>query len=93
MFGFTLPRLPFFGDGNDDAEEIKRIDSTIARVTAIGYDTYRITLADGTVWETTEGKSSMMPRNGDKVTISRGTLGGYSLQLGSRAGVKARRVQ
>lgn len=91
LFGLPIPRLPFFND-DADADEVKRIDTALAAVARSGYDTYRLTMADGTVWETTEGKGSFLPRKGDKIAIERGTLGSYTVSIGRNA-VKARRVQ
>src|SRR5690349_21100788 len=56
LFGFSLPRLPFFGDDKDDKkDEFTQIDEPIKTVRSIGYGKFRFTLDDGATWETTEG--------------------------------------
>lgn len=94
LFGFNLPRLPFFG-GRDDADalpETREIQSTIAAASPLRYDNWRITLPDGAVWQTTEAfRGYKTPSAGSAVTITRGPLGSYTMKIGSQRAVRVAR--
>jgi hypothetical protein len=94
LFGFGMPKIPFFS-GDDTADVASdTLESTIKSASGIGYGKYRIVIAEGeAVWETTETYGTMRdPRAGDKIVIKRGPLGSYMLRIGSNRGVKGRRV-
>lgn len=94
LFGFTLPKLPFFGDGKDDAKEeaeFQQIETSIKTVRNLPYGKFRFTIDDGAVWETTEGINAF-PKAGETVVIKKGLMGSYFIRFqGSRA-VKGMRV-
>lgn len=94
LFGFAMPKIPFFS-GDDTADVVSdTLESTVKSASGIGYGKFRMTIAEGNaVWETTETYSTMRdPRAGDKIVIKRGPLGSYMLRIGSNRGVKGRRV-
>ena len=94
LFGFAMPKIPFFS-GDDSADEVSdTLESTVKQANGIGYGKFRITIAEGdAVWETTESYATMRdPRAGDKISIKRGPLGSYMLRIGKNRGVKGRRV-
>ena len=94
LFGFAMPKIPFFS-GDDTADAVSdTLESTIKSASGIGYGKFRMTITEGNaVWETTETYGTMRdPRTGDKITIKRGPLGSYLLKIGSNRGVKGRRV-
>ena len=94
LFGFSMPKIPFFS-GDDSADAVSdTLESTIKSASGIGYGKFRIVIAEGNaVWETTETYGTMRePRAGDKIVIKRGTLGSYILRIGSSRGVKGKRV-
>jgi len=94
LFGFTLPKIPFFS-GDETADEAQRqLDSTITSVQALNNGYYRIVIADNNaVWETNESSISFdAPRKGQKITIVRGALGNYFLRINGQVGVRGRRV-
>jgi hypothetical protein len=94
LFGFAMPKIPFFS-GDDTADAVSEtLESTIKSASGIGYGKFRIIIAEGdAVWETTETYGTMHdPRAGDKILIKRGPLGSYMLRIGSNRGVKGRRV-
>lgn len=94
LFGFTLPRIPFFS-GDTTADEAQRqLDSTITSVHALNNGYFRIVIADNNaVWETTDSSISFdPPRAGQKITIVRGPLGSYFLRINGQIGVRGRRV-
>lgn len=94
LFGFGMPKIPFFS-GDDTADVVSdTLESTVKSASGIGYGKYRMVIAEGdAVWETTEAYGTMRePRAGDKIVIKRGPLGSFMLRIGSNRGVKGRRV-
>jgi hypothetical protein len=95
LFGFALPKLPFFV-GDKSADEVPdTLDSTVVSAQAIANDRYRIRIAAGdAVWETTEAPMNLSaPRAGQKIVISKGALGSYFLRINGQIGVKGRRIK
>lgn len=94
LFGFSMPRLPFFSGDRSAEEQSDELTSAIRSVRAIGGGHYRIVLEDGgAVWETTESYTNFEPpAAGQKVVIKRGSLGSYMLRIDGQRGVKGRRV-
>lgn len=93
LFGFSLPRIKLFGDGDGDTEtDVKQIDSivTAARSGTGGLTT--IALKDGTQWQTTEARMGFSPRSGDEITITAGTLGSYIAKIKGGRSSKVKRV-
>lgn len=93
LFGFSLPKLPFFS-GDDSAEtQPDELTAKIATAGPIGHGKHRIKLEDGALWETTEGRLTLAdPRRGDTVVIKRGMLGSYMMSIAGQRAVRARRV-
>ena len=94
LFGFTLPKIPFFS-GDSTADEAQRqLDSTITSVRALANGYYRVVIADNNaVWETSDSNISFdPPRPGQKISILRGPLGSYFLRINGQVGVRGRRV-
>jgi len=94
LFGFTLPKIPFFS-GDETADEVqKQLDSTITSVRSLANGYYRIVIADNNAeWETQDSSISFdPPRAGQKISIVRGPLGSYFLRINGQVGVRGRRV-
>ena len=94
LFGFNMPKLPFF-TGDKSADDVA--DKLVSKVTAVKempYNRYVVRLADGAaLWETLESYSAFhAPKIGESVEINRGPLGSYVLRFGKQRGVKGRRV-
>jgi len=95
LFGFALPKLPFFA-GDKSADEVPdTLDSTIVTAQGIANGRYRIRIAAGdAVWETTDSPLNLStPRAGEKIVISKGALGSYFLRINGQVGVKGRRIK
>jgi hypothetical protein len=93
LFGFTLPKLPFFEGDKSAAGQEEQITATIASARSLGYDRWQIRLEDGAIWETTESASTIAePRAGQTVVIRRGALGNYFIRIAGQSGVRGRRV-
>jgi len=94
LFGFTLPKIPFFSGDSTSDEAQRQLDSTITSVRALNNGYYRVVIADNNaVWETSDSNVSFdPPRPGQKITILRGPLGSYFLRINGQVGVRGRRV-
>lgn len=95
LFGFSLPRLPFFSGDRSAEDNIDQIESTIRSVQEIERGRYRMVLTAGNaVWETTESTMRLNPpRSGDKIVIKKAALGSYFLRIGGQVGIKGQRVK
>lgn len=94
LFGFPLPKLPFFGNSGDrDEEELKEVEATIARTSVIGHRKWALHLDNGMVWHTTEIVRRMDPRPGDKIKIRAAALGSYRAQIENSGIVGVQRVR
>jgi len=90
LFGFSLPKLPFLGDRDQEETEIT---AKLKGARSLGYGKWRLVLEDGAVWETTEGnRDQVIPRVGTSVKIKRGVLGSYMINIDGTRGVKAVRI-
>jgi hypothetical protein len=91
LFGFSIPNFgALFGSGD---EQVNQIESTVSGAVENGYEGWTIKLADGSVWQQTDGSQvALPPRKGDKVIVKRGTMGSYFVKLGAQPGFRAKRV-
>jgi hypothetical protein len=93
LFGFGLPRLPFFRGDKSQEEADDRLDTRITNWRPIGYGKYRIVVEGGAVWETTEALEAIdPPAAGQPLSIRKGALGSYVLRINNQRGVRGRRV-
>jgi hypothetical protein len=93
LFGFSMPKLPFFAGDQSAGDTPDQIDTTIKSAREVGYGTFRIVVTEGNaVWETTEQSMGLDPRSGQKITIRRGPLGSFFLRVEGQRSVKGRRV-
>ena len=91
LFGFSLPKIPFFGESDDEQdEEFKQIEGELAGVQALPYGKYQFTVTDAGTWQTTQGISTIL-KNGKKFKIKRGALGSYMLVI-NNTGIRVKRV-
>ena len=96
LFGFAIPKFPFFSGRKDakEEEEQKEITSTVQAFRSIGNNRYRVVIADNNaIWETTESMALRDAKTGEKVTITAGSIGSYFMQIGKQRWVRARRVR
>jgi hypothetical protein len=93
LFGFNVPKLPFFSGDDSASDQQDEITAKIAGAHSLGNGKWSIRLEDGAVWETTEAKSAVRtPRAGNEVLIKRGSLGGYFMRIAGQRTLRARRV-
>lgn len=94
LFGFSLPKVPFFSGDTTANEAQDKVDSTITKVTALNNGYYQLVIADNNaVWVTTDDSISFYPpKPGQKIEIVRGALGNYFLRINGQVGVRGKRV-
>ena len=54
---------------------------------------WTVALKDGAVWRQISGQLAKAPRNGSKVTISKGSIGSFLMSIDGRPPVKVHRDQ
>lgn len=95
LFGFQLPRVGLFNEGDEEAkkEEFTEINTTVesARQVQGGRVEIRLSGEDDAVWQTTEAVT-FPPKAGDKIRIRRGAIGSYFINFGGRS-VRGMRVR
>ena len=96
LFGFSGVHIPFFGNSRDrdTQDEPRELNSALASFRDIGNGFFRFSITEPqSTWETTEGSSFSDGRSGDKVTIQKGALGSYFVQIAGDKWVRARRIR
>jgi hypothetical protein len=74
-------------------QKLTKIEARIVGLALTGEGRTLFTLDDAQVWRQIESDGDPLAKLGDSVTISRGLLGSYWLQLKSRRGCKVTRVR
>jgi hypothetical protein len=93
LFGFSVPKLPFFGGDRSADEQSDELTASIKSARAIGNGKWQMRLEDGALWETTEASSVISdPKPGNAVVIKRGALGGYMIRIAGQRALRAKRV-
>ncbi|OYY68397.1 MAG: hypothetical protein B7Y00_06775 [Sphingomonadales bacterium 17-56-6] len=91
LFGFALPKMPFFGESDEKQdEEFKQVEGELSGVQAIGNGKYQFAVNDAGIWQTTEA-SWLILKNGLKFKIKRGAVGSYMLVV-NNSGIRVKRV-
>jgi hypothetical protein len=94
LFGFTLPKLPFFKGDNSQEDTPDTIEAVIKSVKNLPNDKYLIELDSGAVWQTLQEASlQMTPKSGQKIRITGGALGSYRLSVAGRPALRAMRIR
>ena len=91
LFGFSLPSIRLFGQGEDD-EPLRQLVGRVEDVSSLPGGLFRFRVEGGGSWDSTE--AVMVPlRKGDEVTIKAGTLGSYVANAPGRRAVRVRRLR
>jgi hypothetical protein len=93
LFGLEIPRLHLFGGGgDDDAEEVKSIESTVVNAYTNENGQWVVRLEDGSTWvQTDHNVIAIVPKKGTKVKVVKASLGSYMMRIGNEPGLRARR--
>jgi len=91
LFGFSIPNFGgLFGGGEND---VKQNEGTIASVGHNPEGGWLLKLADGSTWtQVDDAELGLAPERGEKVTVSRGSLGSFYIQFGKQPGFKVKRI-
>lgn len=92
-FGLAMTDGAVFGGGpEDDATEVKELDSTIREVRPASYGLWTMALANGSVWQTTE---SLMyaPKANEKIKLKTALLGAFKASIDGGRAVKVKRIR
>lgn len=98
LFGFSFPKLPFLGGGDDDdraqaqEEGFDHIVAKIASVRNLGYGKWQIGLEDGAQWATTEAITNGAPKPGQSIEIKRAAMGSFMSKIEGGRAVRIKRI-
>ncbi|MEC3912749.1 hypothetical protein U5A82_20415 [Sphingobium sp. CR2-8] len=97
LFGFSFPKLPFLGGGDDDGgsaqqDGVSHVDALITSVRSLGYGKWQIGLDDGAQWMTTEVVTGRDPKVGLKIEIKRAAMGSFLGKVEGGRAVRMKRV-
>ncbi|CAA9549834.1 MAG: hypothetical protein AVDCRST_MAG23-2891 [uncultured Sphingosinicella sp.] len=94
LFGFALPKLPFF-NGDDSAEEApEELEAKIASARSLGNDKWQFVLDSGAVWQTSQASPYFgTPKAGQTVKLKKGAMGSYFASREGSRSVRAIRVR
>ena len=97
LFGFSFPKLPFLGCGDDKedapAEEgVTHIQAVIASVRSLGYGKWQIGLDDGAQWITTEAMTARDPKVGQSIELKRAAMGSFMGKVDGGRAVRMKRI-
>lgn len=95
LFGFNMPKLPFFGGDTSAEGDTGTLETTITEARPFGNGGhFLIRLAEGEAWwEVTETYLNFdPPRRGSKIVIKRGPMGSYFMRIDGQRGVRGKRV-
>lgn len=91
LFGFSIPDVDFLKD-EEGKYEFSKLETTVKSVSNEGYRKVQFRIAEGSLWRTTEA-SDIELKPGQKIVLSKGSLGGYFVKVGSARSVRAQRVE
>lgn len=98
LFGFSFPKLPFLGGGDDDRDEdkaeegVSHIEAKIRAVQSLGYGKWQLTLEDGAIWNSTEAITGRPPKGGQMIEIHRAAMGSFMGKIDGGRAVRLKRV-
>jgi hypothetical protein len=90
LFGFTIPSLNIFGDGDG---EFSQIESTLKSLESDGYGKPRFVLADGAIWAQIDD-SILRPgiKPGASIVIRKAAIGSFFMKINNHAAIRVKRV-
>jgi hypothetical protein len=89
-FGLPLPSLDVLTKALKP-DEVDRIEGVVRTLRADANGRWTMELEDGAVWRQIDGHLSRPPRAGSKVSIHRGMLGSFLINIDGQPAVKAHR--
>lgn len=94
LFGFSLPKIKLFGGGDDDEEDIKEIEATVASLRQVGYGEWVMNMEDGSQWQQTGTRKLVLsPKVGSKVRIKKGAVSNYWANIDGQRAIAVKRTR
>lgn len=93
LFGFSLPKIGLFGDGEE--EELKNLTSTITKVRKVGRNEWYFWIEEGNaVWRMKNNSiGARAPKVGDPVEFKPASMNTYWIRVDGRNGVRGNRIE
>lgn len=98
LFGFSLPKLKIFGDGESDSKEAKEkrelLETTITSVHYSKPNEIYFVTAEGATWRMSNVPSRLRTvKVGQPVVLKRAAMGSFFIRINGQTGVKGRRIR
>jgi hypothetical protein len=95
LFGFSLPKLPFFrGDNSQEEDEPEVVEARMKSARPTGYNKWLVELEDGALWQTTESDTrGSAPKAGGTVKIRKAAMGSYIVTFDRSRPLRAMRIR
>lgn len=98
LFGLQLPDLGIFGGngetGDDDAEEVSRLEAKIKSASQSRYGQWSFELEDGARWtQTDDHQLGVEPKPGQMIVIKRAALGSYMASVNGQRSFRIQRIR
>lgn len=91
-FGLPMPSLDFINRALKP-EEVDRIEGEVRSARADASGNWTIALVDGAQWRQISGELNTAPKPGAKVSIRKGTLGSFLMNIDGQPAIKVHRDQ
>jgi len=92
LFGISLPRLPVFGGGDNEADDVDSVDGVVASASQDGQGHWIIRLEDGAKWRQIDRSAlALRPRPGQGVVINRAALGSFMMKVNGQQAIRVKR--
>jgi hypothetical protein len=95
LFGFSLPKLPFFrGDNSQEEDEPDFVEARMKSARPTGFNKWLVELEDGATWQTTEPDTrGSAPKAGGTVKIRKAAMGSYIITFERSRPLRAMRIR
>jgi hypothetical protein len=91
LFGYAAGEAPLLGV---DGAEVKQLDTKVSSARLSRAGGWVITMAESGTWEQTDSRPlALSPKPGQKVAITKGSLGSYFVSVDGQPAIKMRRIQ
>lgn len=95
LFGFSVPNMPLFnrGDDNAGAEVIDNVSYVVRSAREVRDGEWLFVMEDGSIWRQIDGRMWGRPRAGQPAVVRRAALGSYLMNVGDAPSIRVRREQ
>jgi hypothetical protein len=94
LFGFSLPKLPFFRGDKSQEDEPSLLEARIKSARPTGFNKWLVELEDGATWQTTEpDPRGAAPKVGEAIKIRKAAMGSYMITFERSRPLRAMRIR